>query len=201
MDASRWRDGGSEPGRSGGAPRATLRRLPRSQAALVQRHLLALDPQSRHMRFGSPVSDDVVRRYVARLAESRAHLEGAFVSGSLVGLGELVALGERPREAEVAFSVIPAMRRRGIGEQLLRRLLLVARNTHCRSVKMVCLSQNVAMQRLARRMGGRLTFGDGEAAGVADVQLATPFSIATEAWLEGLPRLDAVLVRWGFLPR
>ena len=93
------------------------------------------------------------------------------------------------------------MRRRGIGERLLRRLLLVAGNRQIAVVRMVCLPHNVAMQRLAKRFGGRIHFDADEVTGVADVRPPTPFSITREAWLEGPPRVEALIAQWSLFGR
>lgn len=161
--------------------RVVVRRLRPGEMELFQAHLLALDPQSRRLRFGgSAVTDAFLRGYAARVPQAGTVIKGAFVDGLLRGVGELRPLGDRT-EAEVAFSVEPEWRRRGVGQMLLRQLVLFAQNHGVATLRMVCLPENAAMQRLARRLGGRLVSAPGEVQALIVPTGPTPFSLVREA--------------------
>jgi GNAT superfamily N-acetyltransferase len=53
--------------------------------------------------------------------------------------------------AEVAFSVEPEFRRAGLGSELFRRLIALARELHIDQLRMNCHPQNREMQALARK--------------------------------------------------
>jgi GNAT superfamily N-acetyltransferase len=67
------------------------------------------------------------------------------------------------RAAELAVSVEPGWQNRGIGTELLRRLIVAARNRLIGRLYMVCLMDNERVLRMARRFQGRLEVERGEA--------------------------------------
>ena len=88
---------------------------------------------------------------------------GAFVDGELRGVGELVRVRMVPRlMAEVAFSVEGPWQNAGVGTELLRRVLTVARNRCIDRVYMLCLAENRKMQKIARKFEAVLSFEEGE---------------------------------------
>ena len=81
---------------------------------------------------------------------------GAFIDGKLVGAAELrsnqaiwseQAPFGRHIHAEAAFSVDDGYRRRGIGEKLFKRILRAATNHGVETIEIVCLPENVGMQK------------------------------------------------------
>ena len=116
---------------------------------------------------------------------------GDFVDGVLRGAGELRRLGA-PRAAsplalspgaqgEFAFSVETAFRRRGVGHDLMSRLLRAASNRGMGKLTLTCLAQNHAMQSLARSFGTDLRFEACNVTGRLVARRPTPFSIWGEA--------------------
>jgi GNAT superfamily N-acetyltransferase len=169
------------PARHGGL----IRRLLPSESAALQAHLLRLDPESRHDRFGMGVSDDFLKQYAARSASLDDLIYGFFVDGELRGAGELRGLGpsghEHWRAAEAAFSVERPWRGLGVGEELMGRIVRAARNRRAATLYMSCLSRNRAMQALARKFSAELTFEAGETTTKLPVEGPTPFSLIYEA--------------------
>lgn len=157
---------------------ATVRRLKRREADLFGQHLHMLDADCRRMRFGHAVCDQFISDYVAQIEHSQADLFGAFVGGVMRGTGELHRTRAIPDLAEAAFSVERNWRRCGLGRKLLKRLVAQAQNEGITRLLMVCLPENVAMQRLARDFG-RLTSAPGEDALILNTG-PTPFSVMRE---------------------
>ena len=90
-------------------------------------HMLRLDFESRHSRFGGGVSDDFIRNYVDLSMSLDTVVHGFFLDGVLRGAAELRPLGLRlPQQAEAAFSVEKRWQSDGVGSALLRRTLLSA---------------------------------------------------------------------------
>jgi GNAT superfamily N-acetyltransferase len=101
---------------------ALLRRLGPPDLAAVERHLLALGPEDRRTRFLSRFGDAVISAYVRRIDPVAGILFGALdgPEGELLGLAEAYPTGA-PDRVEVAVSVLPPHRRRGLGRRLVGR--------------------------------------------------------------------------------
>ena len=83
-----------------------IRKLWIGEAGLYRNHLLRLDRDSRHNRFGGAVSDEFIENYVTTTFGLNAVIHGFFIDGVLRGAAELRPLGPGfAREAEVAFSI------------------------------------------------------------------------------------------------
>lgn len=172
----------SEPPAPIGRGRLAIRRLKRRDAAAFERHLLALDPECRRLRFGHAVNDAFVRAYAERAQQSGAEIIGAFVDGELRGAGELHPGASRHHPAEVAFSVEQGYRRCGIGRRLLKQLIVRAQNEGIGRLVMVCLAENLAMQRLARPFGHLIQTAPTEVEAVILTTGPTPFSMLREVF-------------------
>ncbi|MEU4096229.1 GNAT family N-acetyltransferase [Streptomyces sp. NPDC026673] len=101
-------------------------------------------------RYHGPVAD--VDRYLTHLLSPRfgRTLAVQTVSGRIVALGHLLWDGD---ETEVALLVDDAWQRRGIGLELLRRLVALAVEAECRSVYAVTQATNTGMVATMRRLG------------------------------------------------
>ena len=139
-----------------------IRRLWPSDLDGFRDHLLRLDAQSRFDRFAMAASDDFLRGYAARCFGIDDVIFGFFVEGVLRGGGELrpVAPGAHDVSAEAAFSVEQDFRRRGVGTELMERIVQAARNRNADTLYMSCLARNEAMQGLARKFAADLQFDD-----------------------------------------
>jgi Acetyltransferase (GNAT) family len=60
--------------------------------------------------------------------------------------------------AEAALSVQRTYQNRGVGTELLRRLIVLARNRSIRSLHMLCLLENGKVLHIARKLGAKVTF-------------------------------------------
>lgn len=170
-------------------PPLALRRLGPLDARACRDHLLRLEPEQRRLRFSGTVGEAAIARHVAEAFEPRALLlgrhvligavQGALPAARVVGLAEL-RLEPGRREAEAAFSVERAHRKRGVGARLFARVLLCARNRGVSRVHVRCLAHNVAMHALARRLGLALRFVDDEIEGVLALDPPTPLTLVAE---------------------
>ncbi|MBC9729589.1 GNAT family N-acetyltransferase [Streptomyces sp. TRM68367] len=107
------------------------------------------------MRYHGPVSD--ADRYLNHLLSPRfgRTLAVRAASGRVVGLGHLLWDGD---ETEVALIVEDAWQRRGIGGELLRRLVRMAVEAGCGSVYAVTQSANTGMVAAMRGLGVPLDY-------------------------------------------
>jgi RimJ/RimL family protein N-acetyltransferase len=74
-------------------------------------------------------------------------------TGELVGVARFIRSAEDPRSAEVAFVVADRWRRQGLGGELLRRLLVRAREESIDRLTADILVGNRAMLALFRQIG------------------------------------------------
>ena len=169
--------------------RVEIRRLWPSDMEAFREHLLSLGPQSRHLRFGGGMSDDVLVRYAENCFGKGDLIYGAFIDGKLVGAAELrsnqpiwsEALFGRHIHGEAAFSVEEGYRRRGIGEKLFKRILRAATNHGVETIEIVCLPENVGMQNLAKKFHTHFAFEEDSLTGRLTARRPTALSLIREA--------------------
>jgi GNAT superfamily N-acetyltransferase len=123
------------------------------------------------LRYRGPAAD--ADRYLGHLLSPRfgRTLAAETASGKIVALGHLLWDGE---ETEVALLVEDAWQRRGIGGQLLRRLLELAREAGSRGVYAVTQSHNTAMVAAMRALGLPLEYQVEEGTLVITARLEGP---------------------------
>jgi GNAT superfamily N-acetyltransferase len=171
-----------------------IRKLWIGEAKQYRDHLLRLDGESRHSRFGGGVADEFIRNYVETTFALCAAVHGFFVDGLLRGAAELRPLGPAfAREAEAAFSIETPWQSHGVGSALLDRTLLAARNRSIRKLHMACLANNRRMQELARKFDAELTFDFGSVVGEVEAARPTPLSVLREFVVDGHGFATAVL--------
>ena len=123
------------------------------------------------MRYHGPVGD--ADRYLNHLLSPRfgRTLVVQTASGRVVGLGHLLWDGD---ETEVALLVEDAWQRRGIGGELLRRLVGMAVDAGCESVYAVTQSSNTGMVAAMRGLGLPLDYQVEEGTLVITARLDAP---------------------------
>lgn len=171
-----------------------IRKMWIGEAGKYRDHLLRLDRDSRHRRFGGGVSDAYIRNYVDTTIWLDAIVHGFFVGGQLRGAAELRPFGGRlARQAEAAFSVEDRWQSYGVGSALLERTLLTARNRGIAHLQMACLADNHRMQQLARKFDAALTFDFGEVVAAVEAPHPTPLSLVREMVSDGQGFATAIL--------
>lgn len=170
-----------------------IRRLWPSDLPAVEAHFLRLDMATRHDRFMHGMGDEALLAYARRAVRTEGLMFGCFVEGTLRGVAELRPTALAParagdlgsrlgQEAEAAFALERPYRRLGLGTQLFGRLARAARNRAVRRLTVRCLSENRAMQALARTLGSELVLAGYESGGELRLSDPTPLSL----WQEGL---------------
>lgn len=167
-----------------------IRRLWPADKEAFRDHLLKLDPQSRHLRFGGGMSGDFLVQYAENCFGKGDLVYGAFAGGKLIGAAELrsgqaILSGPPPFgrgvHAEAAFSVDQTHRRRGVGEKLFKRILRAATNHGIETIEIVCLPENVGMQSLAKKFDAHFTFEANWLTGRLTARRPTALSLIQEA--------------------
>lgn len=175
-------------------PGGTVRKLWPTETDKFRDHLLRLDKESRRMRFAHGVSDSFIADYAGRMNEMGSIVFGYFVDGEVHAAAELRKLGEHwGREAEAAFSVERDYQEKGLGSDLMGRVIRAARNRGVQHLYMSCLAENAKMQAIARKYEADLKFEYGEVMGDIVPQEPNYFSILAEAVEDRVGYMMAVL--------
>jgi GNAT superfamily N-acetyltransferase len=186
---------------------AQTRKLLPTERNLLADHLIRLSPEDRRLRFGGMfLRDDAARRYVDSIDWTHSWHVGFFddAARGAVALRAVVqlsvprqdsgALGAapwlRPGAAEFAVSVEKKWQRRGVATQLMGQAVVVARNRHVRDLYMLCLPENEPMRRLARKVGVRLVFREGEITGHVDLPAPDQLTVFAEFATEAAAAID-----------
>ncbi|HUF45824.1 MAG TPA: GNAT family N-acetyltransferase [Aestuariivirgaceae bacterium] len=170
-----------------------VRKLTPWEWEALRAHLLRLGPEERRMRFCRPVSDAAIHAYCDRIDRPRTTILGCFIDGALRAVAELILIpDEWPMNAEIALSVEKPFQRQGIGGRLLGQVLLVARNRLIRTVHLISLSENEAMQHLAREFGASIEVHVETAQGRIGLAWPSYLSLVEELSADGHALIGAV---------
>ena len=137
-------------------PLAPIRSMGPGHRERMFRHLVALSPEDRYLRFGYAASDAHIRRYIDGI-----DLETDDVFGIFNRRLELIAMAHLAFSvdptcascAEFGVSVSKSARGRGYGRRLFERAVMHARNEGVDLLFIHALSENTAMLRIARSAG------------------------------------------------
>lgn len=162
--------------------RGAIRRLWPSEEQAFEAHLLRLDADGRRLRFSGTVSDLFIQHYAATSLQDAEIVFGWFCDGALRGSVELHRIGSySDRSGEAAFSVEADFRDRGIGAALMGRAVLAARNLGMRRLIVICLRENIRMQRIAEKFAADIRFEEGDVLGTLRTSHPSPFSLIRAA--------------------
>jgi RimJ/RimL family protein N-acetyltransferase len=163
-----------------------IRKIAAAESLQLQKHLIRLDPESRRMRFGAIVRDHHVKRFIETLNWSTSIHLGYFDRGQLCGAAHLVSFDQCDAPGvEYAVSVEAPHQNAGIGTELTRRAVTIARNRGLRELYMVCLRENARMQHIAHKVGATVILAGIEVEGRVTLRQADPVSIWQEAFDDG----------------
>ena len=149
---------------------ARVRRLCSADRAAVLAHLQALSAQDQEMRFGCAMSRSAIARYVDGLDFGQdVALAVEDAAGHVIGMAQILPLGSAAVAAEIAFSVLPASRRRGLGHCLMQAVCGHAQRCGLRRLVAQVRSCNRPMLCVFQRAGMRLQRDSDEVLGVLEV--------------------------------
>jgi GNAT superfamily N-acetyltransferase len=154
-----------------------------------RKHLLTLDEQSRYLRFGYPIRDEIIDQLCDKF-EANPQQHKIFVIENedleVVGAGHISLAGE---ETELAFSVLKQHQGQGMGNSLMKRCVEWCQNRNISNGCMVCLTTNAAIRKLARKHGILVTEGSET---LADIQIPSPdaASVISEVVDSNIARFD-----------
>lgn len=175
-------------------PGLLVRKLLAQEWERFRDHLLRLDADSRRLRFAHAVSDSFIEDYALRMCEMGGIVVAAIIDGEVRACAELRKLGDTwGREAEAAFSVERAYQERGLGSELMGRIVRAARTRGVQLLYICCLAENAKMLAIARRHDAVLRLEYGEVIGEIMPDAADFATVMAEAVEDRAGYLLAVL--------
>ncbi len=171
-----------------------IRKLWPNETDRFRDHLLRLDGESRRMRFAHGVADAFIIDYAKRMNDMGG-IVYAYIENDMVrATAELRRLSDTwGRESEAAFAVERSHQDRGIGSDLMGRVICSARNRGVGRLYMSCLADNRRMQTIARKYEAELKFEYGEVTGEIEPVGPDYFSFLSEAVDDRIGFMLAVL--------
>ncbi|MHB8947647.1 MAG: GNAT family N-acetyltransferase [Rhodoferax sp.] len=150
-------EGDAAPAAGRAAPlMVPIRSLGANHRERIARHLLALEPHDRYLRFGFEATDAQIERYADSLNFERDEIFGIYNRRlELIAMAHLAFDPDvKLRDcAEFGVSVLKAARGRGYGGRLFDRAAMHARNEGVSRMFIHALSENTAMLKIARKAG------------------------------------------------
>lgn len=138
-----------------------VRRVLAHEYDKYRQHLVSLDADSRVLRFGYPVKDEIIDILCQGFAADPDHHVLFCVENhrlEFVAMGH-IALGD---SMELAFSVLKPYQGQGMGSGLIRRCIQWCRTHNVLEGEMVCLSHNRAIRHLCVKHGIHTSSSQGE---------------------------------------
>jgi GNAT superfamily N-acetyltransferase len=133
-----------------------IRSLGSNHRERITRHLLALDPHDRYLRFGFMANDEQIQRYADSLNFDRDEIFGIYNRRlELIAMAHLAFSADSSLAAcaEFGVSVLQSARGCGYGARLFDRAAMHARNDGVSRMFIHALSENSAMLKIARNAG------------------------------------------------
>ena len=159
----------------------------------ITKHLFALDPQDRYLRFGYMASDEQIGRYVDGMDFERDEIFGIYNRKlELIAMAHLAHGGNPAHDscAEFGVSVLKSARGRGYGARLFDRAAMHARNDGISMMFIHALSENTAMLKIARNAGATVEYDGSETEAFLRLQPATLDTRMTELVDEQIAQTD-----------
>ena len=164
-----------------------MRKLLPSEADKLRDHLVRLTREQRSLRFMGTLDDVAVGEHCGRLNWFRTVVIGYFDAGVLRGAAELQVVDNHfPILCEVAITVETAWQEQGVATELLRRVLVIARNRSARGVQINCFGDNYRIQHVAQKFGAHFRSRGGESEAEIPTPAPTYWSHCEEAIDDGL---------------
>nr|MDP2190718.1 GNAT family N-acetyltransferase [Rhodoferax sp.] len=170
-----------------------IRSLGANHRERIARHLMALDPHDRYLRFGFMANDEQIQRYADSLNFERDEIFGIYNRRlQLIAMAHLAFSADSSLAAcaEFGVSVLKSARGRGYGARLFDRAAMHARNEGVSRIFIHALSENSAMLKIARNAGATVERDGSESEAHLRLLPATLDSRLTELFEEQVAQTD-----------
>lgn len=153
-------------------------------------HLLALDAESRHLRFSYLVKDEAIENFITTIEKDISNHRIFVIENDdleVVGVGHISLAGGN---TELAFSVLKEYQGNGYGDALMKRCLGWCQNRGISSGFMVCLQRNQVIKHLAAKNGLTIHSDCGESTANIELPNMTIESLSSEMFSSTLAAFD-----------
>lgn len=156
--------------------------LIKSDAKVLEAHLLGLPEVDRHSRFHSSLSEESIKKYVLDIKWDTSCLIGYFdMIGNLHGVVEIMMNASIfPANAELAVTVDSSLHGKGVGRELVTRAMTVARNRGIKTVQLFFLRANQQMKKIVSDFNPKLETDDGVVSATISLDSPTLISVYRE---------------------
>lgn len=151
---------------------SAVRKVLVSEYPKYRKHLKSLDSDSKYLRFGHHIQDEIIDRLCDQFeADADQNILFCIENENLefVAVGHIAFLAG---EMELAFSVLKQYQGQGLGNQLFRRVIQWCRTHNQLKGNMVCLSSNSVVKHLCTKYGIHMKNNGGET--LASIELDHP---------------------------
>jgi len=167
-----------------------IRKLMPYEYDLYRAHLMALDAESKRLRFAYPIADETITELCNRINQNKDdHV--IFIAEDenldVIGAGHIGLEGDK---MELAFSVLPDHQGEGIGDQLMKRCIQYCRNRGITKGYMVCLSHNAKIKHLCTKNGIKMHSEYGETIADIELPMGNPATLMHEAYVSNLAAFE-----------
>lgn len=170
-------------------PYSTVRRVLPHEYAKYRQHLKSLDLDSKILRFGCVIKDEVIDQLFCTIENDRdSHVLFCIENDNLefVAVGHIV-VGDA---MELALSVLKEYQNQGLGSAVMRRCIQWCRTHNILEGEMVCLSSNRAIRHLCNKHGISMVSKDGETMATIRLEPANASTYISEVVNQNLGALD-----------
>ena len=152
--------------------------------------------ESRRTRFGAGVSDEYIKQYLNKTKEKIGKTDMWFVVdiGDRIIAACHVSYDKKTNTSELGLTVSPDYRNQKIGQELFNRGVTWSRMKGAETIFMHCLTENLAIQHIARKGGMTVVTVDmGEKEGTIKVNKNTLVSTFEDAIMENMAIYDSTI--------
>jgi len=140
----------------------------------IRNHIKTLDKDDRYLRFGYSASDDRIDSYVSSTVDSDKSIWICVENdGTLVGTLH-IAFGDNM--AEFGLTVSKESRGMGIGKMMFSSAYIIIIEKGISQIMLYCLSQNKAIQKIARSFGLQIITCGPDSEATVTIQYPVPLS-------------------------
>jgi RimJ/RimL family protein N-acetyltransferase len=169
----------------------TIRKLDTLEIKKYSDHLLRLNADDRYLRFGSQIDDATIIRHVTAKSNYKKIILAAFDDAlNIIAACEVAFIitknSAMADTAEIGLSVEQAFRGRGLGTELFKRALVVARNRRIKLLMSYCLTRNSFMMKIAKAHGMQIHTEYGSSEATMELPQCTVASVLEEMLGEGM---------------
>ena len=165
-------------------------KLPAYEMDRYRAHLLMLDKESKYMRFGFHISNEIINQLCDKWKLNPDKHKVFVIEDDNLEVVAVAHISLEDEVPELAFSVFKEHQGMGMGDALMKRAVEYCQNKGIKNGCMVCLGINDKIKRLARKNNVLVKTEDGDSVGEISIPSPTPVSFWHEYAEDNIGKLD-----------